>query len=201
MTNIQFYTHPQSRGCTVRWFLEELGIAYDAHILDYGTTMKEQSYLDINPMGKVPAIVHNGKVVTETSAICLYLADAFFDKGLAPALSDRADYYRWSFFIAGPFEAAFIDGFRKLEIKPEERIMLGYGTIEEMMTILANHLKNREFVAGDKFTAADCLVGAFCAFAIFKGGLENEILKDYCLRLSERPAYKRARAIDEALVK
>lgn len=201
MSNIEFYTNPQSRGCTVRWMLEELGLSYNTHSLDYGTTMKDQTYLDINPMGKVPAIVHNGKIVTETAAICLYLADAFFDKGLAPELNDRADYYRWSFFIAGPFEAAFIDYFRKLEIKPEERVMLGYGSADEMMTVLANHLKDRQFVAGNSFTAADCLVGAFCAFAIFKGGLKNDTLEAYCLRLHERPAYKRAKALDEALVK
>ena len=65
MADLVFYTNPQSRGQTVRWMLEEIGEPYDTEILDYGTTMKQEPYLSINPMGKVPAIVHKGKVVTE----------------------------------------------------------------------------------------------------------------------------------------
>src|SRR3546814_2058880 len=84
--------------------LEEVGVPYEPRILDYGTTMKDAAYLAINPMGKVPAIVHDGKAVTECAAICAYLADAFPEAGLAPAPADRADYYRWLFFTAGRSE-------------------------------------------------------------------------------------------------
>ena len=96
-----FYTNPMSRGQIVRWMLEEVGAPYEPRILDYGTTMKDTAYLAVNPMGKVPAIVHDGKVVTECAAICAYLADAFPAAGLAPDPADRADYYRWLFFTAG----------------------------------------------------------------------------------------------------
>jgi len=61
MADLVFYTHPMSRGQIVRWMLEELGVSYDQHILDFDTTMKEPEYLAVNPMGKVPAIVHRGK--------------------------------------------------------------------------------------------------------------------------------------------
>jgi glutathione S-transferase len=107
MADITFYTNPMSRGQTVRWMLEEVGEPYDTEILDYATTMKAEPYLSVNPMGKVPAIVHKGKVVTEVAAICCYLADAFPEAGLAPDPKDRADYYRWIFFTSGPVEAAF----------------------------------------------------------------------------------------------
>ena len=85
MADLVFYTNPQSRGQTVRWMLEEVGQPYETEMLDYRTTMKAEPYLSINPMGKVPAIRHKGKVVTEVAAICCYLADAFPEAGLAPA--------------------------------------------------------------------------------------------------------------------
>src|SRR3954447_150273 len=84
-----FYTHPMSRGRIVRWMLEEIGQPYRTEILDYGTTMKAPAYLAINPMGKVPALRHGDAVVTETAAICAYLADAFPQAGLAPPPGDR----------------------------------------------------------------------------------------------------------------
>ncbi len=99
-----FYTHPMSRGRIVRWMLEEIGAPYETQVLDYGTTMKAPDYLAINPMGKVPAIMHGDSVVTECAAICAYLADAFPAAGLAPNVTsrDRGAYYRWLFFAAGP---------------------------------------------------------------------------------------------------
>jgi glutathione S-transferase len=103
-----FYTNPQSRGRIVRWMLEEVGQPYRTELLNYGTTMKAPEYLTVNPMGKVPALRHGDTVVTETAAICAYLADAFPEAGLAPAPGDRlrGPYFRWLFFAAGPIEAA-----------------------------------------------------------------------------------------------
>src|SRR5687768_12254520 len=98
--DLTFYTNPQSRGQMVRWMLEEVGVPYETEVLTFGGTMKAEPYLAVNPMGKVPAIKHNGKVVTEVAAICAYLADAFPDAGLAPPTTERADYYRFLFFAA-----------------------------------------------------------------------------------------------------
>ena len=89
MTDLTFYTNPMSRGRIVRWMLEEVGEPYDTVVLDYGTTMKGADYVAINPMGKVPAIVHRGKTVTEVAAICCYLADAYPEAGLAPPPGER----------------------------------------------------------------------------------------------------------------
>src|ERR1051326_4512681 len=103
-----FDTHPMSRGRIARWMLEEVGQPDRAEVLHYGTTMKSPAYLAINPMGKVPAIRHGDTVVTETAAICAYLADAFPAAGLAPPVNSalRGPYYRWLFFGAGPVDAA-----------------------------------------------------------------------------------------------
>lgn len=83
--NLIFYTHPMSRGRTVRWMLEEIGMPYETVYLDFGTAMKAAEYRAINPMGKVPTLRHGHTVITEAAAICAYLADAFPQTGLAPA--------------------------------------------------------------------------------------------------------------------
>ncbi len=88
-SEIVFYTNPMSRGRIVRWMLEELQVPYRTELLDYGPTMKSAEYLAINPMGKVPAIRHGETIVTESPAICAYLADAFPDAGLAPPVEHR----------------------------------------------------------------------------------------------------------------
>ena len=108
MSELTFYTHPMSRGRVVRWMLEEVGIPYTVETMDFGPDMKTPEYLAINPMGKVPAIKHGSTIVTEVAAICAYLADQFPDKKLAPpaASPERGAYYRWLFFMAGPFEMA-----------------------------------------------------------------------------------------------
>ena len=160
MADLVFYTHPMSRGQIVRWMLEELGVSYDQHILDFDTTMKEPEYLAVNPMGKVPAIVHRGKTVTEAAAICTYLADAFPDAGLAPPLGDRADYYRWIFYASGPMEAAFSNKAAGWEPTPERQRMFGYGNYQRAVDTLAGAVDGRRFIAGDRFSAADVYVGS-----------------------------------------
>ena len=118
-----FYTNPMSRGRIIRWMLEEVGQPYRTEIIEYGPQMKSPPYTDINPMGKVPAIRHGDAVVTECAAICAYLADAFPQAGLAPAPGsrDRAPYYRWLFFSAGPAEAAIINNVLGFVTPPERR--------------------------------------------------------------------------------
>ena len=124
-----FYTNPMSRGQIARWMLEEVGAPYETRILDYGTTMKDADYLAVNPMGKGPAIVHDGKIVTECAAICAYLADAFPGAGLAPDVADRADYYRWLFFTSGPVEQAITAKQFGIEPEADQQRMAGFGSL------------------------------------------------------------------------
>ena len=201
MADLTFYTNPQSRGQTVRWMLEEIGEPYDTQILGYGTSMKAEPYLSINPMGKVPAIVHNGKVVTEVAAICLYLADAFPAAGLAPDPTDRADYYRWIFFTSGPVEAAFTAKAMGWEVPPGRQAMAGFGNYEIAMGTLEKALGARKFIAGDRFTAADLFVGAMVTVMLaFKLLEPSPAFTDYVGRMTDRDAYRRAKEIDAKLI-
>ncbi len=201
MPDLVFYTNPMSRGQTIRWMLEEIGEPYETRILDYGSAMKEEPYLSINPMGKVPAMVHGGKVVTEVAAICCYLADAFPQAGLAPDHKDRADYYRWIFFTSGPVEAAFTARSMGWEVPPERQAMAGFGNYEVAMQTLEKALGGGGFIAGDRFTAADLFVGAMVNFMLtFKLLDPKPVFSDYAARMTDRPAYRRANEIDGKLI-
>jgi glutathione S-transferase len=201
MADLVFYTNPMSRGQTIRWMLEEVGEPYETHILDYGTTMKSDDYLAINPMGKVPAIVHQGRVVTEVAAICCYLADAFPDRKLAPPQSERADYYRWIFFTSGPIEAAFSNKAAGWEPTPERQRMFGYGNYDLAIGTLEKALAGKDYIAADHFTAADLFVGANVNFMLqFKLLEPRPVFVDYARRMTDRPAYTRANDIDGKLI-
>jgi glutathione S-transferase len=196
-----FYTNPMSRGQIVRWMLEEVGAPYEPRILDYGTTMKEAGYLKVNPMGKVPAIVHNGKTVTECAAICAYLADAFPEKGLAPRPADRADYYRWLFFTAGPVEQAITAKHFGIEPDADQQRMAGFGSLAAALDTLESAVAGKAFVAGDRFSAADVYVGSQIDWGLQFGTIAPRPAFDaYVAGLRERPAYQRAKEIDNGLI-
>ncbi len=194
-----FYGNPKSRARIVRWMLEETGIPYRAEMLDFATTMKSPAYLAINPMGKVPAIVHGKTVVTECAAICAYLADAFPEAGLAPAPKDRGDYYRWLFFAAGPVEAAVTNNALGFTPPEERRAMVGYGSYGAVMDTLEQAVANKQFIAGGRFSAADVYVGSHIGWGLQFGSIEKrKAFEDYWARLKGRSAYLRATALDDA---
>lgn len=194
-----FYTNPQSRGRIVRWMLEETGAEYRTEILEYGGSMKSPEYLAVNPMGKVPCIRHGDQVVTEAAAICAYLADAFPDAGLAPPPAGRGAYYRWLFFAAGPLEAAVTNRALKLEVPKEREGTIGYGNFASVMNALESAVAGRRYIAGDRFSAADVYVGAQIGWGLqFKTMEARPAFADYWAGLSEREAYARATALDDA---
>lgn len=196
---LTFYTNPMSRGRIVRWMLEEVGQPYETVLLDYVTTMKAPEYLAINPMGKVPALVHDGRLATETGAICAYLADAFPGAGLVP--EDRAAWYRWMFFGAGPLEAAVSN--RALGMVPPEgrEATLGYGSFERVLDTLEAALSEAPYLAGAEFSAADVYTGSQIAWGMMFGTIEPRPVFDaYVGRITSRPAAKRAREMDDALM-
>ena len=197
-----FYTNPMSRGRIVRWMLEEVGQPYRMEILEFGTTMKSPDYLAFNPMGKVPTIIHKGTVVTEAAAICAYLADAFPEAGLAPPSGDlrRGPYYRWMFFAAGPVEAAVSNKALGFEVPDERRAMVGYGGPADVVNALEYAVTQSEYIAGDRFSAADVYVGSQIGWGMMFGTLEKRpALEAYWRRISSRPAAVRAREIDDSL--
>lgn len=198
---LTFYTNPMSRGRIARWMLEEVGAPYETVVLDYATTMKGEAYRSINPMGKVPAIVHDGHVLTEGAAICAYLADAFPEAGLAPPLGERADYYRWLFFAAGPVEHAVTN--KSLGVTPtdDQQRMAGYGHFDLTVDVLEKAVSANPYIAGESFSAADVYAGSQVAWGVMFGSLpKRAAFEDYLGRILSRPAYKRAGEIDDALI-
>jgi glutathione S-transferase len=198
-----FYTNPMSRGRIVRWMLEEVGQPYRTELLEFGTTMKAPEYLAINPMGKVPVIRHGDTVVTEAGAICAYLADAFPQAGLAPPPGDRrrGPYYRWLFFAAGPMEAAASNKALGFQVPEERRGMMGYGSFADVMNALEGAVAERDYLVGDRFTAADLYVGSHIGWGMMFGTIEKRpAFERYWRRLRERPAAIRASEIDDALI-
>lgn len=198
--DLVLYTHPWSRGQIARWMLEETGAPYRQVILDFGTTMKAPDYLALNPMGKVPTVVHGQQVVTECAAICAYLADAFPAAGLAPALAQRAAYYRWLFFAAGPVEASVVDRTLGVKIEVKQERMVGYGNYERVMDTLAAAVARAPWLGGPAFSAADVYVGSQLIWGMQFGTIAKRAeFEDYAARLTQRPAYLAAKAIDTAL--
>jgi glutathione S-transferase len=197
-----FYTNPQSRGRIVRWMLEEVGQPYRTELLDYATTMKSPAYLAINPMGKVPALRHGETVVTEAAAICAYLADAFPGARLAPAPGDplRGPYYRWLFFAAGPVEAAASNRALGFVVPEGRERMIGYGSYNDVMNALEAAVSQGDYLAGDRFTAADVYVGSHIGFGLQFGTFEKRAaFERYVTRLGARAAFRRAQKIDDDL--
>ena len=200
-SNLVFYTNPMSRGRIIRWMLEETGADYETVVLDYASTMKAEPYLSINPMGKVPAIVHNGQVVTECAAICAYLADAFPEAGLAPPTTDRADYYRWLFYAAGPVEQAVTNHSMGFAPTEQQQRMAGYGNYDLAVDTLEKAVSAHPYIAGDSFTAADVYVGSQVGWGTQFGTLpKRDAFTDYLGRIMSRDAYKRANDKDNALM-
>lgn len=198
-----FYTHPMSRGRVTRWMLEEIGQPYRTEILDYGTTMKGADYLAINPMGKVPALRHGDTVVTENAAICAYLADAFPEAGLAPAPTSpaRGDYYRWLFFAAAPMENAMVTRNFGLNTTGDQQRMAGWGSYDLAVETLEKAVSGREFLAGDRFSAADLYVAGLLGWGLATNGLPPlQAFQDFAGRHASRPAAVRAREIDDKLL-
>ena len=204
MSDLVFHTNPMSRGRIIRWMLEEIGQPYETVILNWeaGDT-KTAAYLAINPMGKVPAIVHDGVIVTECAAICAYLADVFPAAGLAPSAHSplRGPYYRWLFFGAGPIEQAV--GAKAMNFEPtvEQRRSLGFGCLEDVLGAVEGAVKDRPYLVGDGFTAADLYLASHLSWGMNFGTIEKRpAFETYVERHLQRPAARRADEIDDALI-
>ncbi len=190
---ITFYYNPMSRGRIVHWMLEEIEVDYETKILTWEKgDHKQPEYLRLNPMGKIPTIVHRDVVVTECAAICAYLADAFPEKELAPATGDpaRGTYYRWLFFAASCVEPALLERSHPRK-DPVDPAQLGWGSYEDTVKTLEQAVSNG-FVLGDRFSAADVYIGSQIGWGLFTRDLEpRAAFQNYVALCAGRPAYKR----------
>ena len=203
MAEFTFYTVAMSRGQISRWALHEAGADYEHVMMDWET--RPETFKAINPMNKVPTLVHHhgdhDHVVTEAAAINHYLAEAHPDAGLLPDIHEKASYFRWLFFGAGPLEQAIVARSMGWEVPPERVAMAGFGTFELAVDALDSWLSAHDFVTGERFTMADTYVGSQVLWGLQFGSIpERASFKAYADRLSERPAYIEAQAIDANLM-
>jgi glutathione S-transferase len=184
--------------------LEEVGAPYRIELLRLEKgEHKAPQYVAINPMGKIPAIVHRGTVITEAAAICAYLADAFPKAGLAPALDEpaRGTYLRWLFFGAGCVEPALIDRMFSRPM-PERPGVLGYGSYDDTLRALEAAIAPGPFILGERFSAADVYIGSQIGWGLMTKAFEpRPALTAYSARIAERPAFRRMAQKNEELAK
>lgn len=192
---------PHSRSGAVRILLEELGADYDLHVLNLKQhETRAPGYLAVNPMGKVPAILHDGILVTEQPAVFIYLADLYPEAGLAPALDDplRGAYLRWLVFYGASFEPALID--RALKREPAPPSLCPYGDYDTVLDTLTAQLRGGPWLLGERFSAADVLWGTALGWTTaFKLVPELPEIMAYVERVKSRPAAQRATAADAEL--
>lgn len=195
---VDFYHAPQTRSSGVLALLEELGADYTLHELNLKKgEQREPAYLAINPMGKVPAIVHQGALITEQGAVYLYLADLYADAGLAPQMGNplRGAFLRWLFFYGSAFEPAVVE--QAMKHPPIPPSTCPFGDFDTMLKTLTDQLAKGPYLLGDSFTAADVLWGNALAWTTRFGLIQaTPVIKAYIERVVTRPAAVRAAAKD-----
>ena len=198
---ITLYHSPQTRSAGALTLLEELGAPYELHLLNMKAGEQRQApYLAVNPLGKVPAIVHRGALVTEQVAIFLYLADLFPGAGLAPAIGDplRGPYLRWMVFYAACYEPGLID--RAVQREPAPLAMSPYGDFDLVMGAVLDQLAVAPYLLGERISAADILWGMALNWGTMFGMLpENPLIADYVARITARPSFAKVAALDAGL--
>jgi glutathione S-transferase len=198
---ITFFHSPNTRSSGVRILLEELGAPYELRAINMKAgEQRKPAYLAINPMGKVPAILHRGGLVTEQVAIFIYLADLFPQAKLAPGLDDplRGPYLRWLVYYGSCFEPAVVD--RAMKREPGQLAMVPYGDYDTMLNTLTGQLAKGPYLLGERMSAADVLWGTALTWTtMFKLVPELPVIKDYIGRVNARPAVGKVKALDAKL--
>jgi glutathione S-transferase len=198
---ITLFHAPNSRSTGTLILLEELGVPYDLRVVNMKAGEQRQAaYLAVNPMGKVPAILHRDVLVTEQVAIYIYLADLFPQAALAPGVNDmrRGSFLRWMVFYASCFEPAVVDVAMKREPGPAN--MSPYGNFDIMMSTLTAQLQAGPYLLGQDFSAADVLWGTALQWTTGFGLVPaSPVIKAYIERISSRPAVDGVRQKDAAL--
>jgi glutathione S-transferase len=202
MSTLTLHYAPQSRSLGSLVLLEELGAPYDLHVMSLNDgDQRQPAYLAINPMGKVPAIVHNGALITEQAAIFIYLADLLAQAALAPAIDDplRGPYLRWMVFYGSCFEPAVVD--HSLQREPAPKRRSPYGSYDDVLAVVAAQLAKGPYLLGERFSAADVLWASALNWTTHFGVVPLlPAFKAYIDRVTSRPAYKRATAKDAELL-
>lgn len=189
---------PKTRSSRILWLLEEIGAPYELVVHDYNAPSAfPEEYRAIHPHKKVPALVHDGVVITESAAICCYLADAFPAAELGPRIGDpkRGPFLTWLSYNAGVLEPAFMAKIKGWDADPRQ---VAWGSFDDAARTLREALSAGPYVLGERFSAADVLIATSVQIAGFRGKLlpQEEPFTGYVARIEARPAYQRALAKD-----
>lgn len=199
--SITLYHHPWSRAANVVWMLEELGLDYVLEFVDIQKgAQKDPAFLALNPMGKLPTLVDEGAVLTESAAIALTLADRYGLGTLAPTLDDpmRGTYYRWILYGPSVIEPGCYAHGANWEYRPGSA---GWGTWEAMLDTIEQAIGDGPWLLGDRFTMADVCFGGTVRYMLQFGMLEaRERYLSYVERLDARDAWKRAAAVNQEVL-
>jgi glutathione S-transferase len=201
--SITLFHSPQTRSSGALALLEELKAPYKLHVLNTKAGEQRQSaYLNINPMGKVPAILHGDVLITEQVAIGIYLSDLFPEAGLTPEIGAalRGPYLRWYVFYAACFEPALVD--KALKREPGPVAMVPYGDFPTTLNTLTAQLSTGPWMLGARFTSVDVLWGTALTWMTGFGLVEATApIKAYIDRWNARPSVKKVAQIDSDLLK
>jgi glutathione S-transferase len=194
---MKLYWSPRTRSFSALWLMEETGQPYERVLVDLSTAaQKKPEYLAINPMGKVPALQDGDATLAESAAICAYVAERFPRAGLAPPPGDpkRAKYLYWLFFAPGCIEPAMVQVATKLEMSSTAA---GWGEAGRVFDVLDNALQQGPWLLGEKFSAADIIIGSGLNFAVrlFRMLPSRPSFDRYIEACSARPAFQRASVI------
>lgn len=197
---IKLFWCPQTRASRILWMLEEMNEPFEVEMVDIrNPESKTAEFLAASPMGKVPAIEDGPVKIADSSAIALYLADRYPACGLAPSIDDplRGSYLYWMTFTPGVIEPSMAEKFNQWEVN---RGSSGWGNYDLMMEVLETGLTDGPWLLGERFSAADILVGSSIYFMKLFGILqETPVLETYLERCLARPAYVKALARDADL--
>lgn len=184
------------RSARVRWLLEELEVPYNERVLDYDKgESKTPEYLALNPMGRVPTLVDGPVTMSESVAICMYLADKFALKGLAPRVDspERPAYLQWMAFSIGTLEPIFTHLRFREHMKEEDKAETDKA-VEKIVRTLEIALDGRSYLVGENFSAADIMIADLLRWKKNMLLEKSPILTAYFERVTQRPARVRAMA-------
>ena len=202
---IKLYGFPQTRSVRATWALEEAGAEYEYELVNLRTgEHKQPAFLAINPFGKIPSLVDDGLVISESAAICTHIAEKFLAAKLIPTdAKGRAEYFQWLFFIVSELEVHLWTAAKHDRFLPEDKRIpaianTSFWEFEKAATVLSTHLKDRQYIAGEQFSAADIICVSVLHWAHHVKIALDDTLLNYMNRLSERPALARARKREAA---
>jgi glutathione S-transferase len=197
---MKLYWSRNTRAFRIAWLLEESGLTYERITIDIRDENAKNgpAFRAVSPLGKVPALEDGPARLSDSGAICIYVADQYPETHLGPPVGhpDRARFLQWVTYTNSVIEPSMAEKFAKLEPRPSS---YGWGSFDLMLSTLQSELSKKEWILGERFSAADVLLGTSTSW-LMQFGLHSgdDAIAAYVARCKARPAWQRAHAFDAA---